>query len=143
MVNVSTIAESKSKFALFDPKQSLFFTDGELMAFRENLERMARIYEGVAIFSVERGSTTHRAGIRAGDILMSVNGRRIRHHSEYSGARRLRAECIELVVMRQGREIRLWATGQPSPAKTEQAALETPAEPPPQGIASVTWRGAA
>ncbi|MFT3923424.1 MAG: PDZ domain-containing protein [Myxococcales bacterium] len=113
------------------------------MAFRENLERMARIYEGVAIFSVERGSTTHRAGIRAGDILMSVNGRRIRHHSEYSQARRLRAECIELVVMRQGRELRLWAAGAASSAKTEETVVEAPTEVPSTTIASVTWRGAA
>ena len=113
------------------------------MAFRENLERMARIYEGVAIFSVERGSTTHRAGVRAGDILMSVNGRRIRHHSEYSQARRLRDECIELVVMRQGRELTLWATDAGGQAKAEEAPVETPAEPPTQAIASVTWRGAA
>lgn len=113
------------------------------MAFRENLERMARIYEGVAIFSVERGSTTHRAGVRAGDILMSVNGRRIRHHSEYSQARRLRDECIELVVMRQGRELRLWAAGISSQAKPEETPVETPAEVPAQTIASVTWRGAA
>jgi len=113
------------------------------MAFRENLERMARIYEGVAIFSVERGSTTHRAGVRAGDILMSVNGRRIRHHSEYSEARRLRSECIELVVMRQGRELRLWAAGAASQPKATEASEETPAGPLAERIASVTWRGAA
>ncbi len=113
------------------------------MAFRENLERMARIYEGVAIFSVERGSTTHRAGVRAGDILMSVNGRRIRHHSEYSDARRLRSECIELVVMRQGRELRLWATSTRRQPATAEDPIETRTESPAQRIASVTWRGAA
>jgi predicted metalloprotease with PDZ domain len=113
------------------------------MAFRDNLERMARIYEGVAIFSVERGSTTHRAGVRAGDILVSVNGRRIRHHSQYSEARRLRDECIELVVIRQGRELRLWATGSSNQAKAADTPVAPPAEPPAQRIASVTWRGAA
>jgi S1-C subfamily serine protease len=104
---------------------------------------MARIYEGVAIFSVERGSTTHRAGVRAGDILMSVNGRRIRHHSEYGEARKLRAECIELVVMRQGRQLTLWATGQQAPTVSENETVEAPTELPRETIASVTWRGAA
>lgn len=106
---------------------------------------MARIYEGVAIFSVERGSTTHRAGVRAGDILMSVNGRRIRHHSEYGAARKLRSECIELVVMRQGRERTLWALGaSPAPSNdTTPYAAETPPTPQRTGMASVTWRGAA
>jgi S1-C subfamily serine protease len=113
------------------------------MSFREDLERMARIYEGVAIFSVERGSTTHRAGVRAGDILMSVNGRRIRHHSEYAEARKLRSECIELVVVRQGRELTLWATGSRTGASEPEAPEHSPAELPPEAIASVSWRGAA
>jgi S1-C subfamily serine protease len=111
------------------------------MAFREDLERMARIYEGVAIFSVERGSTTHRAGVRAGDILISVNGRRIRHHSEYGEARKLRSECIELVLIRQGRELTLWAAGAPSRPAPEEVVEH--AELQPETIASVTWRGAA
>jgi S1-C subfamily serine protease len=113
------------------------------MSFREDLERMARIYAGVAIFSVERGSPTHRAGIRAGDILMSVNGRRIRHHSEYGDARKLRRECIELVIIRQGRKLTLWATGTPTATVTEQAAVDAPAERRADRVASVTWRGAA
>lgn len=115
------------------------------MAFRENLERMARIYEGVAIFSVERGSTTHRAGVRSGDILMSVNGRRIRHHSQYSAARKLRSECLELVVVRNGREHRLWAVGAPRPVRNIADPVQetAPTDLMAQTAASVMWRGAA
>jgi S1-C subfamily serine protease len=113
------------------------------MTFRENLERMARIYEGVAIFSVERGSTTHRAGVRAGDILVSVNGRRIRHHSEYGEARRLRKDVLELVVIRGGRTLTLWATHN-ARGQEDGPAAESPAEAsPPEPVASVSWRGAA
>jgi S1-C subfamily serine protease len=111
------------------------------MAFRENLERMARIYEGVAIFSVEKGSTTHRAGVRAGDILMSVNGRRVRHHSEYGPARKLRSDEIELVVIRDGREVTLVASDLAAKAATPADSREP--EKIARSIASVNWRGAA
>lgn len=107
------------------------------MTFRANLERMARIYEGVAIFSVDKGSTTHRAGVRAGDILVSVNGRRIRHHSEYGDARKLRVDLIELVVIRDGREVRLWASDLASKTKAPAAKIGV------ESMASVGWRGAA
>ncbi len=77
--------------------------------FVDNLERMAEIYGGIAIFSVEPGSTTHRAGVRSGDILVAVNGRRVARLSDYASARRLRDELLELVVVRGGRTLTLWA----------------------------------
>ena len=79
------------------------------MNFRTNLERIAEIYGGIAIFSVDVGSTTHRAGVRAGDVLVAVNGRRVRKLAEYAAARTLRRDLLELVVVRSGREIKLWA----------------------------------
>jgi predicted metalloprotease with PDZ domain len=77
--------------------------------FVDNLERIAEIYGGIAIFSVEPGSTTYRAGVRSGDILVAVNGRRVTRLAEYASARRLRNELLELVVVRSGRQITLWA----------------------------------
>ena len=77
--------------------------------FVDNLERMAEIYGGIAIFSVEPGSTTHRAGVRSGDILVAVNGRRVARLADYASARRLRDEVLELVVVRSGRTLTLWA----------------------------------
>ena len=79
------------------------------MNFRSNLERIAEIYGGIAIFSVDQGSSTHRAGVRAGDVLVAVNGRRVRRMAEYATARTLRRELLELVVVRGGRTITLWA----------------------------------
>jgi S1-C subfamily serine protease len=105
---------------------------------------MARIDEGVAIFSVEKGSTTHRAGVRAGDILMSVNGRRIRHHSEYGGARDLRSDVLELVVIRAGRELRLWAEHrEPVRPANDVPVPEAVVNESHEPLASVGWRGAA
>ena len=104
------------------------------MNFRTNLERIAEIYGGIAIFSVDAGSTTHRAGVRAGDVLVAVNGRRVRKLAEYAAARTLRRDLLELVVVRSGREIKLWAG----------LTHATPrAENDNDGNVTCPWRGAA
>ncbi|MDB4985746.1 MAG: hypothetical protein JWN04_924 [Myxococcaceae bacterium] len=110
------------------------------MSFRRNLERMAEIYGGIAIFSVDKGSTTHRAGVRAGDVLIVVNGRRVRRLSEYATARKLQAELLELVVVRDGREIKLWA-GHQHVTEPPQQPLTIP--PPAKDSLTCPWRGAA
>ena len=111
------------------------------MNFRNNLERIAEIYGGIAIFSVDPGGTTHRAGVRAGDVLVSVNGRRVRRMSEYAMARGLRKELLELVVVRDGRTLTLWAGIHASPS----AAGRPQADNDNHGGDTVTcsWRGAA
>lgn len=109
---------------------------GKIMSFRSNLERIAEIYGGIAIFSVDIGSTTHRAGVRAGDVLVAVNGRRVRRLSEYASARKLQEELLELVVVREGREIKLWAghhLAKPGEGK----------KPEQQDTVTCPWRGAA
>jgi S1-C subfamily serine protease len=110
------------------------------MTFRNNLERIAEIYGGIAIFSVDPGSTSHRAGVRAGDVLVSVNGRRVRRLSEYATARGLRKDVLELVVVRDGRRLTLWAGIRRSPARSERARAAND-----NAAANVTcpWRGAA
>jgi S1-C subfamily serine protease len=100
------------------------------MLFRENLEKIAKIYEGVAVFSVEPGTTSHRAGVRAGDVLVAVNGRRVRGLHDYASARGIRGELLELVVMREGQQLTLWTT--------HPAACPTALRQP-----TCAWRGAA
>jgi S1-C subfamily serine protease len=103
------------------------------MNFRTNLERIAEIYGGIAIFSVDVGSATHKAGVRAGDVLITVNGRRVRKLSEYAAARTLRRDVLEMVVMRGGKPITLWAGILPKPQ----------AENDNDGNVTCPWRGAA
>ena len=107
------------------------------MSFRKNLERIAEIYGGIAIFSVDDGSITHRAGVRSGDVLVEVNGRRVKKLVEYAAARKLRKDLLELVVMRDGRMLRLWA-GQQAPGATEQPVRAIDEE-----NLTCPWRGAA
>ncbi len=108
------------------------------MTFRSNLERMAEIYEGIAIFSVDKGSTTHRAGVRAGDVLVAVNGRRVRRLADYAAARKLQQELLELVVVREGREIKLWTGHVAPPTKVENDNA-----PVTSDHLTCPWRGAA
>jgi predicted metalloprotease with PDZ domain len=114
------------------------------MNFRNNLERIAEIYGGIAIFSVDPGSATHRAGVRAGDVLVSVNGRRVRRLSEYATARGLRKDVLELVVVREGRTLTLWAgihgVGAPPPPPPARAENDNGSEN--EGV-TCRWRGAA
>ena len=106
------------------------------MNFRSSLERIAEIYGGIAIFSVDAGSTTHKAGVRAGDVLVSVNGRRVRKLSEYAAARTLRRDVLELVVVRGGKHMTLWAGIVPA-AKPQQADNDN------GDNVTCSWRGAA
>jgi len=116
------------------------------MSFRQNLERMAQIYGGIAIFSVEKGSTTHRAGVRAGDILIVVNGRRVRRLADYAAARKLQEELLELVVVRDGRELKLWGGHHlrlKQPENEANAASERRESATETDALTCPWRGAA
>jgi S1-C subfamily serine protease len=104
------------------------------MTFRQNLEKIAKIYDGIAILSVEPGTTTHRAGVRSGDVLVEVNGRRVRRLADYALARRRHRELLELVVVRNGKHLRLWA-GDAQIASSDEI-VEGPAP-------TCGWRGAA
>lgn len=104
------------------------------MNFRTSLERIAEIYGGIAIFSVDAGSATHKAGVRAGDVLVSVNGRRVRRLSEYAAARTLRKDVLELVVVRGGKRLTLWAGIVPAQGKADNDNGDN---------VTCAWRGAA
>ncbi len=80
------------------------------MQTRENLEKIAEIYEGVAVFSVEPGTVSHRAGVRAGDVLVALNGRRVRRMHDYALARVAGRDTLQFVVMRDGQQLTLWTT---------------------------------
>ncbi len=112
------------------------------MSFRRNLEKMAEIYGGIAIFSVEKGSTTHRAGVRAGDILVAVNGRRVRKLAEYASARKLRGDLLELVVVREGRELTLWGGNPTTSREPQQASGDETKQTPEADQLTCPWRGA-
>jgi S1-C subfamily serine protease len=68
--------------------------------------------EGVALQGVRPGSPADKAGIKAGDVLVEFDGKKIRNVQEYtavlSGARP--NVPIQLVVLRKGQRVALTAT---------------------------------
>lgn len=79
-----------------------------MMISRKQLSEIANAVEGVPIFGCLPQSTAHEAGVRYGDIVLSVNGRRTRGLDEYLAARSLRSDGIELRVLRAGEELTLF-----------------------------------
>src|SRR4051812_30608050 len=85
---------------------------------KASLFALAKALEGMPVLGTLSGTPAARAGIRYGDILISVNGKRTRNVQEYVEAKALRNDGMDIVVFRSGTE------------QVEQLRYETPAEPP-------------
>lgn len=59
---------------------------------------------GVLIRSVEKGSRADKAGFRAGDVVVKVNGQLVRDTSDFSNALRSSNGAISIIVMRDRKE---------------------------------------
>jgi S1-C subfamily serine protease len=66
------------------------------------LYRLAAALEGVAIVGVLPGSPSARAGMRYGDVLLEVNGRRVKTFDDYIAARGQRTDGMDVVFFRSG-----------------------------------------
>lgn len=71
---------------------------------KRSLFQLAAALEGVAIVGVLPGSPSARAGIRYGDVLLEVNGKRVRTFEDYVAAKGLREDGMDVVVFRSGDE---------------------------------------
>ena len=74
------------------------------MISRAKLEQLASILEGVPIWGCLQGSASARAGMQYGDILLRVNGQRVRSIEEYLQARKLDERAMEVRLVRGGSE---------------------------------------
>jgi hypothetical protein len=83
-------ASTASKESLLIPRKSLF--------------ELARALEGLPVLGSLAGTPAARAGVRYGDVLISVNGRRTRTVADYVEAKNLRPDGMEIVVFRGGAE---------------------------------------
>ncbi len=77
------------------------------MISKRSVFALARALEGVPILGTLDGSSASRAGLRYGDVLISVNGRRTRTVGEYIEAKNLRTDGMEIVVFRAGASLEL------------------------------------
>jgi C-terminal processing protease CtpA/Prc len=78
------------------------------MISRKQLEQIAATVGGVPIFGCLPRSSAEQAGVRYGDIVLSVNGVRTHDLDEYLAARALREDGLVLNVLRAGRELSLY-----------------------------------
>jgi len=75
--------------------------------------------DGVIVVGVVRGGPAHRAGIQGGDVIVSIDGRKIAEAREalLAIAGRKPGDHVKLVVRRDGRELALEATAIERPAR--------------------------
>jgi S1-C subfamily serine protease len=74
------------------------------MIARKSLFTLAQALEGIPVLGALAGTPAAKAGVRYGDILLSVNGMRTRTVADYVEAKNLRKEGMEIVVFRSGEE---------------------------------------
>lgn len=98
------------------------------MQSRQNLGKLASTLEGIPIWGCLPGSVAKKSGIRYGDVLLSMNGRRTRNVDDYIKAREINNKEAAVVVFRNGVEcsVRLvfGNTTTPSEDQLRQVAAE-------------------
>jgi predicted metalloprotease with PDZ domain len=71
---------------------------------RKSLFARAKALERLPVLGALEGTPAARAGVRYGDVLLSVNGMRTRTVSDYVEAKNLRSDGMAIVVFRSGEE---------------------------------------
>lgn len=74
------------------------------MIAKTSLFALAKALEGIPVLGTLSGTPAARAGIRYGDILLSVNGMRTRNVQDYVEAKALRTDGMSITIFRTGTE---------------------------------------
>lgn len=69
---------------------------------REQLHELAKTLEGIPVWGCLPGSTSDKAGIKYGDIILSVNGVKTPDAEAYAEAKELRPDGMSLEIFRDG-----------------------------------------
>jgi S1-C subfamily serine protease len=94
------------------------------MMSRKQLEEIAATVQGVPVWGCLPGSTAAEAGVRYGDIVLSVNGVPTPGIDEYLEARKLRTDGFELRLFRAGTELTLFVPFRPPSDPMAALALQ-------------------
>jgi S1-C subfamily serine protease len=71
---------------------------------KEALYQLAKALDGLPVLGCLQGTPAFHAGVRYGDILISVNGMRTRSFEDYLQAKALRSDGMAVVLYRAGQE---------------------------------------
>jgi S1-C subfamily serine protease len=93
------------------------------MIAKGTLFQLAKALEGLPVLGCLQGTPAALAGVRYGDILLSVNGQRTRNFTEYLDAKALRKGGMSCVVFRAGEESPLEFEYNPNPGPMDTTAL--------------------
>lgn len=88
------------------------------MIAKDSVFALAKALEGIPVLGTLSGTPAARAGIRYGDVLLSVNGMRTRTVLDYVEAKALRSDGMSVVIFRTGSE------------KLEELSYDEPVTPP-------------
>lgn len=96
------------------------------MMSRKQLEEIADTVHGVPVWGCLPGSTAAEAGVRYGDIVVSVNGMPTPTIDDYLEARKLRADGFQLRLFRSGdgSELDVWVAFRPPTDTLSALALQ-------------------
>ena len=90
------------------------------MIAKNQLFQLAKALDGLPVLGCLQGTPAALAGVRYGDILLSVNGQRTRNFGEYIEAKALRNDGMAVVIFRSGVE---------QPIELEYQANRAPVDP--------------
>lgn len=101
---------------------------------RQQIEDLADALGGVPVLGCLPGSTAAQAGVRYGDVILSINGVPTPGVAEYLEGKRLRKDGYDLRVFREGKELNIFVPfGPPVDPSTLVAQLAemavAPSEP--------------
>lgn len=91
---------------------------------RKQLEQIAETVRGVPVLGCLPGSTAAEAGVRYGDIVLSVNGVATPSIDEYLQARKLRSDGFDLRLFRDGVELAVFVPFRPPTDTLEALATQ-------------------
>ncbi|MBX3229610.1 MAG: PDZ domain-containing protein [Labilithrix sp.] len=77
------------------------------MISRDAVFALAKALEGIPVLGALEGSPAARAGVRYGDVLLTVNGERVRSVVDYVAARGARSDGMQVTVFRGGTTLEL------------------------------------
>jgi S1-C subfamily serine protease len=90
------------------------------MIAKNQLFELAKALDGLPVLGCLQGTPAALAGVRYGDIVLSVNGKRTRNFGEYIEAKALRKDGMAIVIFRSGEE---------QPIELEYQANRAPVDP--------------